>query len=83
MARRKGRKRSTSTTSRSEPRIVKVKTFRGRGKVAGRTCVKAELDHPHRSAVRGVKLEPVEFHGCYISPRKAANKVAALERRIR
>lgn len=55
----------------------------GRGKLRGRHCVKVEVDKAPKSAVKGVKLLPYEFHGCYVSAQKARQVAEKLSKKQR
>ena len=69
-----------------------VKTFSGKrratvkmgtGKLRGRYCVSVQTDKAPRSAVRGVKLKPLQMHGCFVSKAaafKAAEKLSQKSR---
>ena len=52
-------------------KVVSARLFKGKGKLRGRYCVEVTFDKAPKSAVRGVKLAPHEFHGCYVSKVKA------------
>lgn len=62
-------------------RRATVKT--GTGKVKGRYCVSAETDKAPRSAVRGVKLKPIQMHGCFINKAAALRAAEALSQKSR
>ena len=51
---------------------------KGKGKLAKRTCVRVEADKAGKSAVKGVTLAKVQFHGCFTSAAEARSRAKAL-----
>lgn len=48
-------------------------------RMKGRYCVIIEVEKAPKSAVKGVKLKPIQFHGCFT---KKADAVARLEKLV-
>jgi ATP adenylyltransferase/5',5'''-P-1,P-4-tetraphosphate phosphorylase II len=68
------------TVKINNKRVATVKQRTQQGRLHGRYCVSVKLDKPHKSAVRGVKLAPVEFHGCFIKKTDAVKRATKLSK---